>query len=293
MSTRPLRSKESDDRRRDDNPQAGAKRTRVAPDVFPRESKNPGRREYALPRLVARINVNSFHSASSELDRNGFAIVEGLLNRDAIQQLIAQLDSLDDNSVDARHRRGNAFARRNLLNLPFIDSLAKSLEIMKLIRTALGDGAHAVRGILFDKTPESNWTVPWHQDLSIAVKERRDVPGFGPWSNKAGVVHVQPPIEVLQRMLTVRITIDDCDATNGPLRVIPGSHPQLATPNDIDNASKASNIVACVVRAGGALLMRPTILHASSPATSPGHRRVIHLEYANVELPGGLEWAVS
>ena len=36
--------------------------------------------------------------------------------------------------------------------------------------------------------------------------------------------------------------------------------------------------------------MRPLLLHASSPSKVPGHRRVIHLDFASSPLPGGLYW---
>ena len=81
-----------------------------------------------------------------------------------------------------------------------------------------------VRAIYFDKSPEANWLVPWHQDLTVALRSRREVPGFGPWSVKDGVPHVQPPVERLEQMLTVRLHLDDADEGNGALRVLPGSH---------------------------------------------------------------------
>ena len=150
--------------------------------------------------------------------------------------------------------------------------------------------SRAVRGILFDKTPDANWLVPWHQDLSIAVRERRYVPGFGPWSVKAGVHHVQPPGEILDQMLTVRIHLDACPAENGPLRVIPGSHRSLLSPNELARRVNEESSVACCVEAGDALLMRPMLAHTSAPARIPAHRRVVHIEYAACELPGALEW---
>ncbi len=143
-----------------------------------------------------------------------------------------------------------------------------------------------VRGILFDKTPQGNWKVPWHQDLSIAVASRVEVPGFEPWSIKDGVVHVQPPVQVLEAMVTLRLHLDDCGLDNGPLRVLPGTHllGKVETPPAVPE-------VVCCLPAGGALLMRPLLMHASSAATGPGRRRVIHLEFACESLPGGLEWA--
>jgi len=36
--------------------------------------------------------------------------------------------------------------------------------------------------------------------------------------------------------------------------------------------------------------MRPLILHASSCAQEASARRVLHIEFASEELPGGLDW---
>jgi hypothetical protein len=55
------------------------------------------------------------------------------------------------------------------------------------------------------------------------VESRLPVPGFGPWSTKSGVIHVQPPAHILERMLAVRIHLDPTDDTNGALRVLPGT----------------------------------------------------------------------
>jgi ectoine hydroxylase-related dioxygenase (phytanoyl-CoA dioxygenase family) len=133
--------------------------------------------------------------------------------------------------------------------------------------------------------------VPWHQDLTIAVRERREAAGFGPWSVKDGVVHVQPPDEVIARMLAVRIHLDDADAKNGALRVIPGSHREgRLSAEAIGLWTTTCEGVTIDAPAGSALLMRPHLLHASSAAERPSQRRVIHLEYAAERLPFGLEW---
>jgi ectoine hydroxylase-related dioxygenase (phytanoyl-CoA dioxygenase family) len=118
-----------------------------------------------------------------------------------------------------------------------------------------------------------------------------DVPGYGPWSVKTGVAHVQPPVEVLRNMLTVRLSLDDCGPENGPLNLLPGSHAAgVLSAAQVARWRHTVTPVACHVPAGGALLMRPLILHASSEAALPGRRRVVHLEYAAGDLPGGLQW---
>jgi hypothetical protein len=44
------------------------------------------------------------------------------------------------------------------------------------------------------------------------------------------------------------------------------------------------------VKSGGAVVMRPLLLHSSTTAATPRHRRVLHFEYAAVDLPRGLKW---
>jgi ectoine hydroxylase-related dioxygenase (phytanoyl-CoA dioxygenase family) len=125
----------------------------------------------------------------------------------------------------------------------------------------------------------------------MAVRERRDVPGYGPWSTKAGVTHVQPPTAVLERMVTVRIHIDPCPASNGALRVVPGTHALgRLNQNLVEPHIEESRAVCCEADSGDALVMRPLLLHSSSSSLNAGHRRVLHFDYAVGDLGGGLEW---
>jgi hypothetical protein len=169
--------------------------------------------------------------------------------------------------------------------------LALSAAFRSLAETASPAPAFPVRAILFDKTTGANWKVPWHQDLAIAVAERREVEGFGPWSVKDDEPHVHAPVWLLERMVTLRLHLDDCPAENGALRVLPGSHRhgKLSAEQIADWRTRVPETV-CEVPAGGVLMMRPLLLHASSASVRPGHRRVLHLEYACDSLPGGLRW---
>lgn len=185
-------------------------------------------------------------------------------------------------------------ARHLLRTVPAVRTLAQSAVLRSIAERSLGPGAVAVRAILFDKTPGANWKVVWHQDLTIAVRERRDVAGFGPWTEKAGVPHVQPPVEVLERMVAVRLHLDDCTERNGPVRVLPGSHRRgRLTSAEVALVRETVPEVVCTVPRGGVLVFHSLLLHASSPAVEPVHRRVVHVEYVGAEwrtLPGGLDW---
>ncbi len=181
-------------------------------------------------------------------------------------------------------------AKRNLLDIPIVRELAVSEPVRQLVTACLGEECFAVRGILFNKSPDSNWKVAWHQDRTIAVREQKDVAAFGPWSVKAGVASVQPPAAVMARVLAIRLHLDESHENNGPLRVIPGSH-KVGCLSMAEVASwRERPSVICMVPRGGAMLMRPLLLHASSSCSKPEPRRVIHLEFAAENLPGGLEW---
>lgn len=226
-----------------------------------------------------------------QFGNKGFLIVQDLLPKDTCIALAAELTALLK-----QHQQANPKARgglRNVLRIsPLAASIASSETFLSLVSGLVGGNAFPVRAILFDKTDGANWGVPWHQDLSIAVAEQIETDGFGPWSVKEGIVHVQPPMEILAKMITVRLHLDDCNADNGALRVLPRSHldGELSS-EDIAALVVKSPGVTCEVSTGGALVMRPLLLHASSPAKNPSHRRVFHIEYAAIELPNGLKWS--
>lgn len=229
----------------------------------------------------------------SDFETDGFAVVAGVIGPATREELVAAVNELGPGGA-ALDRGGRVYASRDLLRaVPAVRKLAGSRAIRALVEPVLGSKAFPVRGLLFDKSPEVNWMVPWHQDLTIAARERVEAPGFGPWTTKAGIPHVQPPVEVLERMVTVRVHLDDDDPARGPLRVVPGSH-RAGRLGAVETSRWLERVgaVACLVPRGGALVMRPLLLHASSTAVdeSPHRRRVVHLEFAAESLPHGVDW---
>ncbi len=229
-------------------------------------------------------------STENGVQIDGFVIVEDILSRQKVDDILSALECIGD--TGSVRKRGGIFAVRNLLNVSAeVRELAESDAVRMLVEPILGAHFFPVRGILFDKIPDANWKVPWHQDVTIAVRERVETDGFGPWSMKADVLHVQPPAAILEHMLTVRLHLDSCGEENGALRVLPGSHTRGKIPEEeIPALRKSLPEKVCAVGLGGALLMRPLLLHASSAAQVPGHRRVVHLDFASVALPAGLQW---
>jgi len=233
------------------------------------------------------------HDLAQTIDHHGFAIIPDVIDEQEIELLSHHLNRLaDDRTIN---RRNTAYGVRDLLNVaPITRELAENERLRAIIDRILGPEARIVRAIYFDKTPEANWKVAWHQDLTITLRRRVEVEGYGPWSVKAGIIHVQPPVQILEKMLALRIHLDDADETNGALRVISGSHRAgRLSALEISNWRANQQPSYCSVRRGGVMAMRPLLLHASSAATSPSHRRVIHFEYCVAPLPKGLEWHES
>lgn len=161
----------------------------------------------------------------------------------------------------------------------------------RLAKQQLGETASAVRAVLFNKTEETNWGVPWHQDRTIAVQEKHEVPGYSPWSRKAGLYHVEPPFELLSQMITLRIHLDACDDENAPLKFVPGSHRLGRVPvTEISRVVEDLGSESCLAEVGDIWLYATGIVHASDPAKSPGSRRVLQLDFSATELPKPLEW---
>lgn len=156
---------------------------------------------------------------------------------------------------------------------------------------ALGPACFPVRAVLFDKNAVTNWALGWHQDRTIVVRERREVPGFGPWTVKNGLQHVAPPIDVLAGMVTLRVHLDPVPQDNAPLLIARGSHRLGMVPEtEVDAVVARSEIFACLAERGDVWLYRTLILHASAAASRPQRRRVLQVDYAAQPLPHGLEY---
>ena len=198
---------------------------------------------------------------------------------------LAALRDLADREVGARpgaRLRGASVLDAVLATTGSVGALAVRLT---------SSAARPVRAVMFDKTPDANWVVPWHQDRTLPVAQRIDVEGFGPWSTKDGVLHVAPPFEILARMVTLRVHLDPVGAANAPLRAALGSHRLGRVPaGDVAARAAEHAVIDCLAQAGDVWAYATPILHASDRAEPPRRRRVLQVDFADFDLPGGLQW---
>jgi ectoine hydroxylase-related dioxygenase (phytanoyl-CoA dioxygenase family) len=170
--------------------------------------------------------------------------------------------------------------QRCLLDHPIVRQAAALLRSELVKAGFLSKSAVAIQAIAFDKTPATNWRATWHQDVMFPFAKRVTSPGYELASVKDDVNYARPPRAILEAMLVVRLHLDDCSDPNGPLRVAPGSRREgVVKSTDLPATVKRCGYVLCLAKTGEALLMKPLLLHASSPATSPRHRRVLHFVY--------------
>jgi ectoine hydroxylase-related dioxygenase (phytanoyl-CoA dioxygenase family) len=221
------------------------------------------------------------------IERNGFEIIPGILASAEADGLLEDLHA----ALAGRTRAG----ARHALRHPCVRKLSEDSRLIVLAREVLGRDAFPFRATLFDKSPQSNWLVVWHQDTALPLRERRDHPEWGPWSVKDGVTYAHAPAAALGRVLALRVHLDDSLAENGPLRVLPGTHTRgVLGDEEIHECAERIPPVECLVGKGGVVAMRPLIIHASSKSRSDVPRRVLHIEYAESrEIIGGFELAIA
>ncbi|MGF7038708.1 phytanoyl-CoA dioxygenase family protein [Mucilaginibacter lappiensis] len=231
---------------------------------------------------IARHQDNIFN--------DGFSIVDDIFTGDEVKSIITAIEQADPSNSTFR-KTDDLFAIRQFLKeVPQVLPLIFNSNLKALINNLFGDGYFTVKSIYFDKPELSNWFVAWHQDLTIVVNNKADIPGYGPWTVKQNQFGVQPPLNILQDNFTIRIHLDDADGNNGALKVIPGSHLKgICRPETINWEVETETI--CTVKAGDIMVMRPLLLHASNRTTNNKKRRVVHIEFSRTELPDGIDWA--
>lgn len=164
-------------------------------------------------------------------------------------------------------------------------------SIIEAVSQYITGSPKLVRVILFNKTIENNWLVSWHQDKTVCVNKRFDQEGWGPWSIKDNVIHVQPPLDVLDNMITLRVHLDDSSVDNGCLKILPNSHSLGILSKEAIHEYVANNIpIECIANRRSALLIRPHLLHSSSKGICPSQRRVLHIEFSGYQLPAEIHW---
>lgn len=234
--------------------------------------------------------MKHLQNQKAEISAKGFTIIDDVFSEAEINQIIAVIDAIDTSKETFRKSEDLFAIRQFLKEVPESHPLIFNDNIRKIINEVFGTDYFVVKSIYFDKPEKSNWYVSYHQDLTISVDKKLDLKGFGPWTTKQNQFAVQPPIDYLKNIFTIRIHLDNTDENNGALKVVPNSHSKaIYRPETIDWTVEKEEI--CCVNKGGIMIMKPLILHGSNRTTNNQKRRVIHIEFSNMELPEEINWS--
>lgn len=227
------------------------------------------------------------HSTPESIEQHGFSILPTVF-------LHHEMEKLERHIEQSGLKRSKA-GIRHALHDEQIRNLAADPRLLSFARSILGHEPIPFRATLFDKSPQANWLVVWHQDTALPIQERVDIHGWGPWSVKDGITYAHAPAIALRQILALRVHLDESNADNGPLRVLPGTHLKgVLTDDEIGQLAGTIRPLDCLVPQGGVLAMRPLIVHASSKARSQVPRRVVHIEYSACRtFTTGLELAIT
>lgn len=219
---------------------------------------------------------------SLQFKQHGFQIIEKLYSSEAIDDILKILATLD-----LEQQFG---IREFLKSHPILQQKVFTPKLLKLVQSIAPNCNTAIKSIYFNKPPQANWIVQWHQDLTINLVAKKTAAGFKNWRTLPERTVVQPHLDILKSIFTLRIHLDDCTKANGALRVIESSHRNGVI--DIQKWLKTKKGIEhiCEVPRGGVLLMHPLILHASRRTENQLSRRVLHIEFCDQGLPNGLQW---
>lgn len=220
----------------------------------------------------------------------GFTVINNVFSDEEVEKITHLIQNIDTSKENFRKSEDLFAIRQFLKEIPEIREAIFNENIKAIIKNVFGEKYFVVKSIYFDKPEKSNWYVAYHQDLTISVDKKVSLPGFGPWTTKQNQFAVQPPLDVLENIYTIRIHLDDTDENNGALKVIPKSHAKgIYRPETIDWNIETEEI--CQVERGGVMIMKPLTLHGSNRTTNGKKRRVIHIEFSDLELPQELQWS--
>ena len=237
-----------------------------------------------------KIIQTNIERLKADVALRGFSVAENVFSQKEIDNIISAIDATTKTGANFRANAGLFAIRQFLKEVPSVAPLVFTEGFLSFISQLLGDEYFVVKSIYFDKPPESNWFVSYHQDLTISVTEKVELPGYRAWTAKQGQYAVQPPLEVLENVATLRIHLDDTDEKNGALHVIPGSHNKgILRPELVGNDEEVTE--TCNVKRSSVMVMKPLLQHASSKTTNNARRRVIHIEFSSLNLPEPLKWA--
>lgn len=201
----------------------------------------------------------------------GFKIFENVFSDDECEMVAAAV---------AASSHSSKAGVRNLMSSQEVVGLASDFRLLAICREATDLDLIPYKATLFNKTGKANWLVAWHQDTAVPIEREFVADGWGPFTEKAGILYGHAPTKALKKIVALRIHLDASTSSNGPLRAIPGSHKfRIGSDAEFRKVVNEGPQVELTVGQGGVIAMSPLLIHTSSKCLNDVPRRVLHIEY--------------
>ncbi|ESU22255.1 hypothetical protein FEDK69T_22370 [Flavobacterium enshiense DK69] len=231
-----------------------------------------------------------FFKNKNELETLGFSVINDIYSNEEVEQITSLIEHSCSESDNFLKSEDLYAIRQFVKEIPEIKNLIFNQKLKKVISDIGDDNFFIIKSIYFDKPETSNWFVSYHQDLTISVDRKEAVEDFRGWTTKNNQFAVQPSLDILENIFTVRIHLDETNKENGALKVIDKSHlKKIYRPENINFETEKETF--CDVQKGGIMLMKPLLLHGSNRTKNKKRRRVIHIEFSSKVLPNNLNWS--
>lgn len=224
--------------------------------------------------------LSEAHKAAFE--RDGYFVAEEFLSANEVKSIQREITAIVDRYPDVPEelvqiepavRRGTVkperleLGVRKLFRMTLHNELFRSLAyhsvMVGIAVELLGPDVTLFQSMLLMKPPRFGGQKVWHQDNAYFRLEPNDVFGF--W-----------------------IALDDTDVENGCMHVIPGSHREgigehggVADDYGLSSAPAENNAIACIMKAGDALVFHGETYHYTPPNKSDRRRRALQYHYAS------------
>jgi ectoine hydroxylase-related dioxygenase (phytanoyl-CoA dioxygenase family) len=206
----------------------------------------------------------------------GYALFPGALRGDALALLRAQcdgfvaredarMDAAGTDHLDLSHRGQRYFANECQREMPALRRILFGAAMADICRSTLGNDAYFFFDQFVVKGGGGGMAFAWHQDSAYAAAA--GVPDHAPY-------------------LTCWCPLDDSDATNGTVAIVPESHRRGLMPHartaTADLAARVDEDAAITVeaRAGDVVAFTSHTLHATGPNNTATPRRVYLAQYS-------------
>jgi ectoine hydroxylase-related dioxygenase (phytanoyl-CoA dioxygenase family) len=161
-----------------------------------------------------------------EIAENGFTTIDNIYAEYEVENILDAIQDAMQATAKCNPSEPTFAIRQFLKEVPKSTEFIFNTPLQAIIQGLFGNSYFVTKSIYFNKPQQANWFVAYHQDLTIAVNQKIDLPNYTGWTRKQQRYAVQPPIEILENNFTIRIHLDDTDENNGALKVIPKSHLQ-------------------------------------------------------------------